>query len=180
MPIQIITWLVHVTLEDSHPAQTLWRRLFKDHLHRTLAWQGRHSYTITTHTRMEAQRAAQTMSAVCFTSCHDDYVRPFGWTKFVIIYIANAAWLLRPLNILVCYFMMPASMRPTKKYYISERRLTLMISHTSSEWRLRPPTTTTASSQTCARGDPSIERLPRLSSLPSTSSFRRFHAASPR
>ena len=129
---------------------------------------------------MEAQRAAQTMSAVCFTSCHDDYVRPFGWTKFVIIYIANAAWLLRPLNILVCYFMMPASMRPTKKYYISERRLTLMISHTSSEWRLRPPTTTTASSQTCARGDPSIERLPRLSSLPSTSSFRRFHAASPR
>ena len=53
---------------------------------------------------MEAQRATQMMSAVCSTSCHDDYVRLFGWTKSMVMYIAQAAWLLRPLNILVCYF----------------------------------------------------------------------------
>lgn len=85
---QTITWLDHVTLEDKQATPILWRRLFKDRLRRILAWQGRHSYTITTHTLMEAQRVVQMMSAVCFTSCHDDYVRPFGWTKFMIMYIA--------------------------------------------------------------------------------------------
>lgn len=58
----------------------------------------------------------------------------FGWTKFTIMYIATAAWLLGSLNILVCYFMMPAAMRQTKTNYISERRLTLIISPTDSEW----------------------------------------------
>lgn len=50
----------------------------------------------------------------------------FGWTKFMVMYIAKAAWLLRSFNILVCYFMTPAAMRPTKPNYIPERRLTLM------------------------------------------------------
>ena len=64
---------------------------------------------------MEVQRAARMMLAVCFTSCHDDYVRAFfGWTKFVIMYIAQAASLLRALNLLVCYFILPAAMQPTK------------------------------------------------------------------
>ena len=53
---------------------------------------------------------------------------------FVIMYIAKVAWLLRPFNILVCYFMMPASMRSTKTYYIPERRLTIIISRLDSEW----------------------------------------------
>ena len=84
---------------------------------------------------MEAQRAAQMMSAVCFTSCHDDYVRAFfGWTKFMIMYIAKAASLLRSLNILVCYFIWPAAMQPTETKYIPERRLTLMMFPINSEW----------------------------------------------
>lgn len=52
----------------------------------------------------------------------------------MIMYIAKAAWLLRRLNILVCYFMMLAAMQPTKTNYIPERRLTPMISHISNEW----------------------------------------------
>lgn len=52
----------------------------------------------------------------------------FGWTMVTIMYIAKAAWLLRSLNLLVFYFMMPAAMRPTKTDYIPERRLTLMMS----------------------------------------------------
>ena len=78
---------------------------------------------------MEAQRVTQMMSAVCFTSCHDDYVRPlFGWAKSMVMYIAKAAWLLRSFNILVCNFMKPAAMRLIETNYISERRLTLIIS----------------------------------------------------
>lgn len=80
---------------------------------------------------MEAQRVTQMMSAVCFTSCHDDYVRPFfGWAKSMVMYIAKAAWLLRSFNILVCKFMKPAAMRLIESNYISERRLTLITSRT--------------------------------------------------
>ena len=75
---------------------------------------------------MGTQQATQMMSAVCFTSCHDGYARPFGWTKSMIMYIAKAVWLLRPLTILVCYFMKPAAMLANQKpNYIPERRLTL-------------------------------------------------------
>ena len=60
---------------------------------------------------MEAQPAVQMMLAVCFTSCHDEYVRTFGWTKSTVVYIAEALCLLRKLHILVCYFMKLAAMR---------------------------------------------------------------------
>lgn len=43
------------------------------------------------------------------------------------MYIAQAALLLRSLNLLVCYFILPAVMQPTKTNYVSERRLTLVM-----------------------------------------------------
>lgn len=46
----------------------------------------------------------------------------------MVMYITEAAWLLRSFNILVCKFMKPAAMRLTEINYISERRLTLIIS----------------------------------------------------
>lgn len=61
-------------LEDNQPAQIPWRRRFKDRLQQILAWQGRHIYTITTHTLMEAQQAAQTMSASMVTSTPNHHI----------------------------------------------------------------------------------------------------------
>ena len=56
--------------------------------------------------------------------------------KSMVMYIAEAAWLLRSFNILVCYFMMRLQRcgQLKKTNYISERRLTLMISRINSEW----------------------------------------------
>ena len=53
----------------------------------------------------------------------------------MIMYIAKAAWLLRPFNIPVCYFMMPARDAANKNtIYIPDCRLTLNIACISSEW----------------------------------------------
>ena len=45
----------------------------------------------------------------------------------MIMYIAKVASLLRSLNILVRYFILPAAMQPTETIYIPGRRLTLMM-----------------------------------------------------